>query len=191
MQTLILASKSPARRQILENLGFKVRVVDSCAPELTVCARGTAAMVKANALAKARAVARRVKRGIVIAADTVVVCGNRVIGKPRDRREAMKILTFLSGRPQDVYTGLAVIDVERSREYAAYAKTRVRMLKLSRQGIKKYIAQAPVECLAGSFDIQGKGALFIDSIDGCFYNVVGLPVALLSRFLKRCGIHLL
>jgi septum formation protein len=191
MRKIILASRSKARLAILKQIGLRPVVAIVDVPEGVDAPAGCAALVKCNALRKARAVAGRFKSGIVIAADTVVWVGNKVIGKPRDKRDAFKTLRLLSAKPQWVYSGLAVIDIDHNKTWIDYDKTKVYMRHLSDRQIARYIDSVGVEHLAGSFDIQGKGALFVERIKGCYYNVVGLPLAKLAPILDKIGIDCL
>ena len=146
-------------------------------------------LVVENALAKACAVAGRTKTGIVIAADTVVLVGKRIIGKPKSIKEALRTLKLLSRKPQWVYTGIAVIDIDNDKRYASFDRTKVYMYHLTEREIKNYFKRVSPLGLAGSFDIQGVGSVFIDRIEGCFYNVVGLPMAKLAKILKKAGVY--
>lgn len=147
-----------------------------------------AEMVKHNALQKARAAAQRVKNGIIIAADTVSVQDGRIFGKPRDLRDAKSMLKRFSAKPQWVYTGLAVIDKEKNKTLSGFEKTKVYMDKLTDRQINAYFGRVSPLDKAGSFDIQGKGAIFIRRIEGCFYNVVGLPLRTLYGMLKKLDV---
>jgi len=191
MRKIILASRSKARLAILKQIGLRPVVAIADVPEAVDAVAGCAALVKNNALRKAHAVAGRFKSGIVIAADTVVLVGDKVIGKPRDKRDAFKTLRLLSSRPQWVYSGLAVIDIDRDKTWVDYDKTKVYMRHLSDRRITCYINTVGVKHLAGSFDIQGKGALFVERIEGCYYNVVGLPLAKLALIFDKIGIDCL
>ncbi len=190
MSRIILASASKARQDLLRQIGLSFRVVKSGVKENVSSKNGCADLVKANALKKARYAAKKNKTGVVIAADTLVRVGRRIIGKPKNKKEAIEILKFISKKPQWVYTGLAVIDIDSGAVYIDYDKTKIYMRPLTDDYIKKYIAQVRPENLAGSFDVQGLGAVFIDRIEGCFYNVVGLPLAKLAAILKKAGIDI-
>jgi septum formation protein len=148
-------------------------------------------LVVRNALAKAKDVAGRFGSGIVIAADTVVLAGGRIIGKPKDMKDAFRTLRLLSRKPQWVYTGLAVIDMDRNKTFTAYEKTKVYIYRLSDRQIRDYFKKISPFDKAGSFDVQGPGSVFIYRIEGCFYNVVGLPLAKLAGILKKLGVNIL
>lgn len=188
MRKIILASGSKARRALLRQMGLRFTVVRSRAPESRTMRRSCAALVVDNALRKARDVASSRTSGIVIAADTVVRVGKRIIGKPRSLADARRTLRLLSRRPQWVYSGIAVIDIDSGRTYTGHEKTKIYMYPLTTRQIDRYFSKVSPFDKAGSFDIQGKGGIFIDRIEGCFYNVVGLPLAKLARILSKTGI---
>ncbi|MDD5254690.1 MAG: Maf family nucleotide pyrophosphatase, partial [Candidatus Omnitrophica bacterium] len=149
------------------------------------------ALVEKNALAKAEAAADKVRSGIIIAADTVVVQDGKIFGKPASLTAARKMLLRLCAKPQVLYTGLAVIDKRTLRRAVSCEKTRIFMDRLSPEEIGRYFKRVSPLDKAGGFDIQGQGAFFIRRIEGCFYNVVGLPVRRLRIMLKGFGINLL
>jgi septum formation protein len=192
MRKIILASASPQRRKLLKHLGLPFIVKPSKADEITQMTKGCAHLVKANALLKAREVARRVKSGIVIGSDTVVLSHKgRLILKPKDLKEAKFNLKELMQKPHHVYSGVAVIDVDHGKEYVEAEKTKVFMTPLSDAAIDKYHRMVSPLDKAGGFDIEGKGSLFIPRIEGCYFNVVGLPLAKLVQMLKKCGVEVL
>lgn len=191
MRTIYLASRSKARKKLFELFGLKFKVKPSRIKEDRTAGRiSYPALVKQNALAKAKDVASRVKKGIVIGADTLVVDGKKMFGKPKDLNDARLMLKRLSQRAQWLYTGIAVIDKDKRKIKLASEKTRVYMDKLTDREIKNYFAYISPLDKAGSFDIQGRGAFFIRRIEGCFYNVVGLPLRKLYRMLKDIGVNL-
>jgi len=185
-----LASDSKARRRLFKLFGLKFKVLVSDIKERKK-PQGSASfvsLVKHNALMKAQDVANRVKGGIVIAADTIVVQGKQIFGKPKNLSQAHKMLKLLCQKPQWIYTGLAVIDKDRRITKTSYEKTKVYMDKLTDREIADYFACVSPLDKAGSFDIQGKGAFFIRRIEGCFYTVVGIPLRKLYRTLKELGV---
>ncbi|MCX5705334.1 MAG: Maf and M48 domain-containing protein [Candidatus Omnitrophica bacterium] len=191
MRKIYLASDSKARKQLLNILGLEFKVLPSKVNELKSRGRSTyAELVKANAVNKALDVAGRVKDGIIIAADTIVVQNGRIFGKPKDLFDAKKMLKRLTSKPQWLYTGIAVIDKDKSRTLTACEKTKIYMDKLTDAEIDSYFRQVSPLDKAGSFDIQGKGAFFIRRIEGCFYNVVGLPLRRLYLMLKDLDVKI-
>ena len=155
-----------------------------------------AAAVAAVALDKARAVAREWTGGpaVVLGADTEVVLDGRYLGKPRDAAAAARMLRELSGRTHEVVTGLAVVyalsgwDAPSGREETLAVTTRVTMIAAGAEEIAAYVATGEPLDKAGAYAIQGQGARLVSRVDGCFTNVVGLPVETTRRLLKRWGI---
>jgi septum formation protein len=168
---LVLASRSPQRRAILEQVGIDFEVVVPEVEELTEGEPG--AVVIENALRKARAVAGE----LVLACDTEVVLGGRAYGKPRDEREAERFLRELSGREHRVVSGLALI--EDGREATAAAWTGVTFRRLDEPTLRWYLDSGEWRERAGGYAIQGRGAALVAAIDGDYLNVVGLPLATL------------
>jgi MAF protein len=191
MQKIYLASDSKARKKLLEKFGLKFKVLPSKVKERA--RRGNLSysqLVKNNARDKAEVAAARVPDGIIIAADTICVQEGKIFGKPKNIPDACRMLKQLSSKPQWLYTGLAVIKKAQGKQKLVldYEKTKVYMDKLSQAQIKDYFKQVSPLDKAGSFDIQGKGAFFIKRIDGCFYNVVGLPLRKLYRIFRKLGL---
>ena len=189
MRRIILASRSKARRKLLKDVGLKFTVSTSNTGEKRLINTDCGDLVMENAMAKAIDVAGRFSSGIVIAADTVVLVGKRIIGKPKSIKDAFRMLRLLSQKPQWVYSGIAVIDIDRNKKYSSFDRTKVYMYRLSEREIKNYFKRVSPLDKAGSFDIQGFGSVFIDRIEGCFYNVVGLPMAKLAKILKKTGVY--
>jgi septum formation protein len=173
---LILASRSPQRRAILEQLGVSFRVD---APEVDELATGEPrGLVRENALRKARAVEARGER--VLGADTAVVLDGRVFGKPGDEAEAETFLRRLSGRTHEVMSGIALREPD-GAERSDVAVTRVRFRRLEPPDLAWYLATGEWRERAGAYAIQGRGAALVEEIGGDYWNVVGLPVAALLR----------
>ncbi|MDO8749489.1 MAG: Maf family protein [Candidatus Omnitrophota bacterium] len=188
MRKIILASRSKARQKLLRQIGLKFQTVSSDLKESRSLNKGCANLVISNALVKAKDAAARFNSGVVIGADTVVLAGKRIIGKPKNIKDAFKTLKLLSRVPQWVYTGIVVVDIDHKNIFSDFEKTRIYMCHLSDEQIRNYFKRVSPLDKAGSFDIQGLGSIFIDRIEGCFYNVVGLPLAKLARLLKKAGI---
>ncbi len=186
---LILASQSPRRRALLEQIGlhdFLIRPAkgEERAPD----GLSPAELVERLSRRKA-AEAAACPGDIIIAADTVVALGGRILGKPRSRAEAVEMLTSLSGREHTVYTGVTVRrDNEAVTEHEA---TAVRFRALSAGEIAAYADTGEPMDKAGAYGIQGLGALLVEGISGDYYNVVGLPVCRLAKLLARFGVDLL
>ncbi len=193
---IYLATDSRARRKLFTLFGLKFKIISSGVAEKTRAAkRSYAQLVIDNAVAKASAVAVRLRsrlradKGAIVAADTVVVCNGRIFGKPKDLAHARRMLKELSRKAQWVYTGVCVIDGRTGRMKTACERTRIFMDALTDKEISRYFRQVSPLDKAGSFDIQGKGAFFIRRIEGCFYNVVGLPLRTLYRMFKELKIN--
>lgn len=192
MKRIILASGSVQRRKLLKLLGVRFSVKPSQVKEIKKIQTTCSALVKENALLKAEDAASKLKHGIVIGADTVVYVGHKeIVGKPRDFRDARRILKILFSRPQWVYTGVAVIDVETGKRLVNYEKTKVFMIPLSDAEIAQYHKRVDPFDKAGGFDIEGWGSIFIHRIEGCYSNVIGLPMAKLAGMLKKVGVSIL
>jgi septum formation protein len=168
---LVLASRSPRRRAILEQLGIEFRVEVPAVEELSDEEPRT--LVRENALRKARAV----EGERVLGVDTAVVLDGRAFGKPRDAAEAERFLRELSGREHEVMSGMALRDS--AGERTDIAVTRVRFRDLDERTIEWYLSRGEWGDCAGGYAIQGKGAALVEEIDGDYWNVVGLPVPLL------------
>jgi septum formation protein len=190
MRKIILASQSKQRQRLLNQIGLDFVTAGSDAKEDMELKGSCASLVMANALRKAEDVAKRYRSGVVIAADTVVLSGRKIIGKPKDLADAFRTLKLISRRPQWVYTGMAVVDIDNKKVLADYEKTKIYMYRLSDRQIRNYFRKVSPLDKAGSFDIQGLGSIFINRIEGCFNNVIGLPLAKLAKMLKEIGIDL-
>ncbi len=192
MESIILASGSAQRKKLLKQIGLKFSVRSSGVPEIEKIQTTCSALVKHNALLKAEDVALQIKKGVVIGADTVVYIGNKqIVGKPRNLQEARNILKTLFSRPQWVYTGVAVINSRTGERVIDYEKTKVFMIPLSEEEITSYHKKVNPFDKAGGFDIEGFGSIFIQRIEGCYSNVIGLPIAKLAEMLKKVGVSLL
>jgi septum formation protein len=187
---LILASRSPRRQLLLKQIGYTFVVRPSRIEEQLDRRHSPAWNAKHLALRKAADVASRTERGVVVGADTIVVLGKRVLGKPRDRGEATRMLRSLSGRSHSVYTGFALVDSESGRMYSDVVKTRVWFRPLGREEIDAYVASGSPLDKAGAYGIQDDfGAVFVERIQGCFYNVVGFPLVRFHRALQAFVSH--
>jgi septum formation protein len=193
-QPLILASGSPRRRQLLACLGLPFRVVVPDLDEDVPSSSGLTPEQMAEALARAKAitVAQRERDGLVLAADTLVVDGETVLGKPRDAAEATAMLRRLRDREHRVITGLALVDAARLASSLSHCltTTRVRMRDYSDAEIAAYVARGEPFDKAGAYAIQDQAFRPVASYDGCYCNVVGLPLRAVVRLLRQAGLDI-
>ena len=191
MGKIILASQSPRRRQLLEQMGITDFVICPAKGEEDMGAQlPPDRLSEALALAKAREVAAQAgPEDIMIAADTIVTLDHQVLGKPHSREEAVSMLETLSGRHHVVYTGLAVL--RGGETVSDHEASQVRFRPLSREEIAAYVATGEPMDKAGAYGIQGRGALLVEGIVGDYFNVMGLPVCKLGQILNRFGVKTL
>lgn len=189
MKQLILASASPRRRDLLTQIGLEFEIIPSTVEE-NIDETEPIKLVAELALLKASDVARRVE-GLVIGADTIVVDGNTVLGKPRSKEEAVQMLQRLSGRQHQVMTGVAIVDSESGRHWVDVEITQVNFRELSLQEIQRYVDSGEPMDKAGAYAIQEKGALFVRAIEGDYFNVVGLPLVKTVQLLEKAGVNIL
>ena len=147
-------------------------------------------LVLLHALQKGRDVVQKLSEGVVISADVVVVSGKEIFGKPVGPEGAKKMLAKMSGRAVDVISGLAVIDVEATKELQDFEITKVKFKEMTEQEIDDYVATGQPLDKAGSFGIQGKAAVFIERIEGDYSNILGLPLFKLGKLLVRAGVNI-
>lgn len=181
---IILASGSPRRKEILENTNLKFSVITSDIDERIFENEEPIQLVLRLAFEKCMSVAQNNPSDLVIGADTIVVLDNEILGKPKNEEEAFKTLSKLSNREHQVITGMSIVNLENEKKIVDYAISNVKFKKLTDQDIKDYISTK--ECLdkAGSYGIQGYGALLVEEIKGDYFNIVGLPISKLSDILK-------
>ena len=187
MNKFVLASASPRRRELLENIGLEFDIVVSSADE-SVIDRSIPPelLVKELAVLKATETAKHIAgKKHIISADTIVVFEDRVLEKPKDEEDAKRMLMALSGKKHDVYTGVCVFRTEDNMLVAKCEKTSVEFKELSEETIINYIKTGEPMDKAGAYGIQGLGALLVKGIEGDYFNVVGLPLGLLSDILKE------
>jgi len=179
-----LASSSPRRIILLQRLGLNFKVFPPTY-EIDVKTDDPVERAELKALEKARSVARLFERGLVIGVDTIVFMDNKeILEKPRDINEAKNFLRRLSGRTHFVVTGLAIIDASNMREIVDNEITKVKFRELSDEEIEFYVKTREPLDKAGGYAIQGLASLFVEKIEGDFWNVVGLPIPLLYYLLK-------
>ena len=189
---IYLASTSPRRRDLLRRLGVRFQVMTPVAsekPGAVGLKAGSAPARYAVAYAKAKAlsVAERIGAGLIIGVDTVVVCGRQILGKPRSRAEARKMLNMLSGRTHSVVSGVAVVRMPEREVLTASENTEVSFRKLGADEIERYIAGPEPYDKAGAYGIQEQAGIFVSRVSGCLLNVIGLPVPLLLDLLRKSG----
>lgn len=185
-EKLWLASKSLRRAEILRAVGWEFEAVAANVDETQNASEDAISYVKRLATAKAEAVAWKFPGGLVLGADTVVVIGEEILGQPRDDGDARKMLRLLSGRWHTVLTGVALMRFGNPpRVLVEHATTRVRFYEMSADEIDWYVSTGEPRDKAGAYAIQGRGALFIEGIQGDYFNVVGLPIRLVYNLSRR------
>ena len=203
MGQIILASASPRRKELLEQIGISFEICAAKGEE-RITKSVPHEVVEELASQKAVEVASMVRTYeethqelvtpsdlMVIGADTIVSCGGQILGKPKDEHDACRMLKLLSGGTHQVYTGVSIVLLDASGkagQVTFHEKTDVTMRAMSEEEIRRYVGE-PMD-KAGAYGIQGKCAIFVDKIDGDYNNVVGLPVAAIYRELKKLGIDI-
>jgi septum formation protein len=183
---LILASASPRRVQILRDAGFTFQIISSAVDETALEGESPQDLVRRLAEQKARLVAARaLGPAVVVGADTVVVADHQVLGKPSSADEARSMLRLLSGQTHTVYTGLALIRLPDEASRLDVEATQVTFEPMSAEDISAYIATGEPFDKAGAYAIQGRGGRYISRIEGCYFNVVGLPLARVCHLLRE------
>lgn len=191
MKRIILASSSPRRKQLLEQLGISFDCCPARIDEDLGTEETAREAVRRIALNKAEKASEMVRNSIIIAADTMVVCNGEVLGKPDNARDAFSKLYKLKGREHEVITAVCVMDTENGQCEVQDEITRVYFRDISDEEIRAYIRTEEPMDKAGAYGIQGMGAVFVDRIEGCYFNVVGLPLKHLYSMLQRQGVKLL
>lgn len=187
---IVLASASPRRKQLLEMLGLTFTVRPAKGEEVIPDGLAPAEVVKYLSSQKAGSIAAECAwDDIIIGADTIVCYGGNILGKPRDERDAARMLSMLSGNTHAVYTGVTVRKGE--TVLSAAEETKVRFRPLSDREIAAYIKTGEPMDKAGAYGAQGHASLFIEGMEGEFFNVMGLPVCRLGKLLKEVGVTLL
>ncbi|MBQ5823595.1 MAG: septum formation inhibitor Maf [Clostridia bacterium] len=182
MSSLILASASPRRRELLSLAGFSFDVITADVDEVLDASLTASQLVMSLAFQKASAVASAHTDSTVIGADTVVVLDGKVLGKPHSDAEAKEMLRSLSGRTHEVYTGVCMIKGDKVHQF--FECTKVTFYPLEQELIDSYVASGDCNDKAGSYGIQGQGCVLVKGIEGDYFNVVGFPVARFCREIK-------
>ena len=188
MLKLILASASPRRAEILHNAGLPFTVISSAVDETPFPDESPRIYVARVAAAKAELVAARaIGPAIVLAADTIVVVDDRILGKPRSEQDARHMLKALSGRTHAVLTGVTMIRLPDAERVEFIESTLVDFSELTEEEISRYLATDEPHDKAGAYAIQGRAGRYIPRIEGCYFNVVGLPIARVQQALTDLG----
>ncbi|HWR07984.1 Maf family protein [Sporomusa sp.] len=187
---IVLASSSPRRQQLLELIGLDFDIIVSDVEEDNTKDMPPHELAVAHARDKAFAIAKCANHNdVIIGADTIVVLDGHVFGKPADYADAIRMLTALAGREHIVISGVAVVKGE--QVFTGFCATTVRIRPLSPRQIERYVSSGEPLDKAGAYAIQGRGTLLVESINGCYNNVVGLPLVTLTELLRQAGVELL
>lgn len=182
---IYLASQSPRRKKMLEIMGVKFKSINVSMDEIIFSKESPIKNVKRIAQEKCEFASKDINKGVIIAADTIVVIDKKILGKPVNTKDAQKILSFLSNRSHFVYTGFALLNIESNKMIVDYSKTKVFFKRLTHQEITEYIKTGSPMDKAGAYGIQDDyGAIFVEKIIGCYYNVLGFPVNKIYEGLK-------
>lgn len=187
---IILASTSPRRKDLLEQIGLNFEIVPSMYEEDMDLRMNHAKLSEYLAYGKAQNVAENVEDGVVIGSDTFVVFGGQRLGKPKNKKQAGDMLYAISGQWVTVYSGLAIVDVESRKKYITHEVTKIKIKVLVDEEIRAYIKTGEPLDKAGAFAIQEKGAMFIEKISGCYTGVIGLPLHCLYKGLQEIGVDI-
>ncbi|WP_024620522.1 Maf family protein [Metaclostridioides mangenotii] len=182
---IVLASASPRRKEILENYNVKFNIIKSEIDEVILGHESPVQAVVRLALEKGTDVASKNQGDLVIAADTIVVLNDMILGKPKDESDAYKTLNSLSGREHQVVTGISLINIAENKKVVDYVVSEVKFKHLSDKVISDYLKTGEFQDKAGAYGIQGYGALLVDEIKGDYFNIVGLPISKLSDLLIK------
>ncbi|MBU0559224.1 MAG: septum formation protein Maf [Bacteroidetes bacterium] len=181
-----IASKSPRRKKILKQLGIKFKSISIDVPEKFIRNEDSVTAVKRLAYEKLLEAQKHVRKGIIITADTIVVLDSKIIGKPKHKKDAVKILKSLSGKKHFVFTGFCIYNSVNNKIKIDYEKTEVYFRELKKHEIDDYIKTGSPFDKAGAYGIQDDlGAVFIRKINGCYYNVMGLPLSKVYSCLEQ------
>jgi septum formation protein len=187
---IILASTSPTRHGLAQTMGLEFEIAPSKYEEDMTLKLSPKKLVMTLAHGKAKEVAGRVKEGIVIGVDTIVFFKGKKLGKPKSKEHAFKMLKSFSGKWQSVYSGVAMIDCGTGKEIKDCEITKVKFRKMCDEEIKKYIATGEPMDKAGAYGMHGLASIFIEKINGCFFNVVGFPIHNIYKNLTKMGVDI-
>jgi septum formation protein len=190
-RTIILASGSPRRKELLSFIGLKFKVDVSDFEEDLGLKLKPHELSKYLSFEKARAVAHNYKNAVIIAADTFIVFRGKLLGKPHTEKEAMRMLTLLNGKSHSVITGYTVLDTNTGKKSSRSVETKVWFRNMAEDELRAYVRTGEPLDKAGAYAIQGIGSLIVKKIEGDYFNVIGLPVASLAATLKKFEITVL
>ncbi len=189
-KTVILASASKRRSEILNACGIRHRIIVSNVKEEFKKDKNIGYVTILNARKKACAVSQKIKSGIIIGADSLVMVKGKVVGKPKSKKEAKRFLQLFSGNMISVYTGLCLIDVLSGKSAEGFEVSRLKVKSLSDIEIERYMKILKPYDKAGGFSIEGAGAIIFDDIRGSYFNILGLPLFKLKELLGELGIEI-
>ncbi len=185
--TFVLASASPARKRLLQNAGIEPMICISDFDESQIQLSEPVELVQTLALHKAQAVAGQFSSALVLGCDSVLSVGGEIHGKPRNEEEALARWQQMGGTTGNLYTGHALLDLVQEKTIVRCGMTKVYFAEVSDREILAYVATGePLKC-AGCFALEGRGSLFVDKIEGCHTNVIGLSLPLLRQMLAQLG----
>lgn len=194
VKNIILASASERRQELLKRILEDFQIIVSDFDESSIPFKDNIPSYVMNlAEGKARSISKKIMdqdSNLVIGCDTLVAFNNKVLGKPKDKKDAFEMLQALSGNEHEVYSGLAILDVKSNKIITDFVCTKVKFSKLTSLQIEKYINTGDPMDKAGAYGIQGKAGVFVENINGCYYNVVGLPLNKLNSMLMEMGVNL-
>ena len=191
MKTIILASASPRRKEILEKTGLKFKVDASDYEEEINYSLRPHELARFLSREKAKAIVNKYTNALIIAADTFIVFKDKILGKPHTEEEAKRMLNMLNNNTHSVITGFTIIDTNDNKKLSGSVETKVYFKKLTMKEIESYINSKEPLDKAGAYAIQGLGAVIVKKIEGDYFNVMGLPLSTLMESLKKFGIYVL
>ena len=191
MKEVILASVSPRRKELLGKIGLRFKVEPSNYEEDIPSGLAPHKFAQKISLEKAKVVASEHENAIVIAAGPFIVFSGQILGKPHTEEEARKMLETISGKPHSVITGFSIIDTSKNKTLSKSVETKIYIRKLTLTEIDAYVKSKEPLDKAGAYAIQGLGAVFVEKIEGDYFNVIGLPLSALTEALKEFGINIL
>lgn len=188
MKKIILGSQSPRRKELLENAGIEFEIITADGEEIVDESLAFSEIVESLAIQKNEQVSGNPEcpeNSIIITADTMVVCDDNIMGKPKDEKDAKRMLEMLSGNTHSVLTGYCISDKQTGKVVSGYAKTYVKFRELDETEIDKYIATGEPKDKAGAYGIQLRASMFVEEIHGDYFNIVGLPIEKICKLLKE------